>query len=64
MTVTLEYTTKVIISFDHLFETSFAFNPNLSTAIDFAKLAMLNHNFSVADIIDAETGEILAIVKK
>jgi len=36
----------------------------LGDAIEMAKVSMQLHDFSVCDIIDASTGEVLAIIKK
>ena len=56
------YTTNMFISFDNTYE----IHPKvrrLDAAIGLAHSALKLHNFSVADIIDANTGEVLAIIK-
>lgn len=56
------YTTNMIISFDHIYEVP-AKVRRLDAAIGLARSSIKLHNFDVADIIDAATGEVLAIVR-
>lgn len=60
---TFTYSTKMILSFDQTYETC-KMSVSLGDAVAFAEISMKIHNFSVCDIIDANTGEVLAIVKK
>lgn len=59
--VELTYSTKMIINFDRMYDHNY--NGNLDGAIDFAIKALRLHDFGTADIIDATTGEVIAIVE-
>ena len=60
--IELTYSTKMIINFDRMYDHNY--NGNLDSAINFATQALYLHNFDTADIIDATTGEVIAIVKR
>lgn len=62
MNISICYTTKVIISYDSRFNTS-AISMSLEKAIAIANAEMRSYGFTNADIIDAETDEILAILE-
>ncbi len=63
MRVELMYCTMMMINFDRILETS----PKpfkLGEALDFARQMIADHDFNQAEIIDANTGEILAILNR
>lgn len=62
MNVSICYTTKVIINYDSRFDTP-AVPMSLDKAISTASFEMKTYGFAIADIIDAKTGEVLAIVE-
>ena len=61
-TVEFCYTTSVEIVFDDLFTLRKA-TLTIGDAVSLASTMMKLHNFTSADIIDTNTGEVLAIVK-
>lgn len=60
--VELCFSTKMVISFDRMYEHEY--RGSLDGAIDFATKALRLHNFGTADIIDATTGEVIAIIEE
>jgi len=58
----LPYSTKMTITFDRMYDHNI--NGSLDDALDFVEKAFRLHNFGTADIIDATTGEVLAIVEE
>jgi len=62
MKIELTYATMIVISYDGgRFDTP-AMSLSLENAIAIATMEIKTHNFTMADIIDADTGEILAII--
>lgn len=59
--IEITYTTKMVISYDGRFDTP-AMSVSLENAIAIATMEIKTHNFTMADIIDADTGEVLAII--
>lgn len=60
--VAICYSTKIIISYDSRLETP-AVTMTLEKAIAIATTEMTTYGFLIADIIDANTGEVLAIIE-
>ena len=60
--VEIYYCAKITVCYDQSFYTN-AQPMNLGKAIDMAKKDMKVYGYVSADIIDSETGEILAIVQ-
>ena len=60
--VEIYYCTKMVLCYDQHFYTN-AQPMNLGKAIETAKADMRVYGYVSADIIDSETGEILAIIK-
>ena len=62
LTIYYHYQTKkIILTYDSSFETP-AVDMTLKKAIEIANAEMNTYGFLIADIMDAETGEILAIL--
>ena len=55
------FTTNMDMMFDNTYSAPRAVR-KLSDAIEMAKVSMKLHDFTVCDILDASTGEVLAIV--
>jgi hypothetical protein len=64
--VKLTYNPNVIVSFDGIYENGFITKTckSLDKMIETTMDLLLIHNFTRADIIDADTGEIIAIVER
>ena len=61
--VELSYSTQMILSGDGILSTAQR-SMSLNKAVNQAKDLILAYDFDYVDIIDATTGEVLAIVKK
>ena len=62
MKIELTYTTIMVISYDDGRFNTPAMSISLENAIAIATMEIKVHNFTMADIIDADTGEVLAII--
>lgn len=64
--VKLTYNPNVIVSFDGLYENGHITKTckSLDEMIATTTELLLIHNFTYADIIDADTGEVIAIVER
>ena len=62
LNVEIYYCTKITVCYDHHLYTN-ARPENLRKAIETAKADMRAYGYISAEIIDSETGEILAIIK-
>ena len=60
--VAICYSTKIIITYDSRFNTP-AVVMSLDKAIAIATTEMKTYGFLIADIIDADTGEVLTILE-
>ena len=62
ITIQHVYTTNTTILFDHDFCVSLC--DTMDDVSEFACDKMVEHNFHHADVIDAETGEVLMIIER
>lgn len=61
MTINFTYSTKMVVVFDEEYEVPH--NGTLTEAVCIVKNGFYEYGFDKADIIDAETGEVLAMAE-